>query len=176
MLLAPYNNDGHVDISMFWTMVEKVYGDGFHQIATLRNNSLALDGLKGNCKEGTILGVDPSHLTYLSYVNGNQLWKILPDRAAMAELPAMKILCRDGDNLYVSIRGSDVVLAHEDPNDKTQQWFVDYSRANHVTDNNGLRAFALVNKASGQALVNKDKKRADGCVQVYIITSLARRK
>ena len=47
-----------------------------------------------------------------------------------------------------------------------QQWFMDYSRANHVADDNGQRAFALVNKATGQALVNKDKKRADGCVQV----------
>ena len=58
-------------------------------------------------------------------VNDNQLWKILPigscgnsiDRPTMAE---MKILCKDGDNLYVSIRGSEIVLAREDPNDKTQ--------------------------------------------------------
>ena len=47
-----------------------------------------------------------------------------------------------------------------------QQWFMDYSRASHVADDNGRRAFALVNKATGQPLVNKDKKRADGCVQV----------
>ena len=47
-----------------------------------------------------------------------------------------------------------------------QQWFMDYSRASHVAGNNGQRAFALVNKATGQALVNKDKKRADGCIQV----------
>ena len=116
--LAPYNDDGHVDISMFWTMLEKVHGQGFHQIATLRNNSLVIDGLKGNCKEGTIVGVDPSHYTYMDKVNDNQLWKILPvDRPAMA---AMKILCKDGDNLYASIRGSEIVLAREDPNDKTQ--------------------------------------------------------
>ena len=47
-----------------------------------------------------------------------------------------------------------------------QQWFMDYSRASLVADNNGQRAFALVNKATGQALENKDKKRADGCIQV----------
>ena len=76
--LAPYNDDGHVDISMFWTMLEKVHGQGFHQIATLRDSSLVVDGLKGNCKEGTIVGVDPSHYTYMDKVNDNQLWKILP--------------------------------------------------------------------------------------------------
>jgi len=32
-----------------------------------------------------------------------------------------------------------------------QQWFMDYSRASHVADDNGQRAFALVNKATGQA-------------------------
>ena len=32
----------------------------------------------------------------------------------------MEILCKDGDNLYASIRGSEIVLAREDPNDKTQ--------------------------------------------------------
>ena len=123
--LAPYNDDGHVDISMFWTMLEKVHGQGFHQIATLRDSSLVVDGLKGNCKEGTIVGVDPSHYTYMDKINDNQLWKILPigscgnsiDRPTMAE---MKILCKDGDNLYASIRGSEIVLAREDPNDKTQ--------------------------------------------------------
>ena len=123
--LAPYNDDGYVDISMFWTMLEEVYGQGFHQIATMRDSSLVIDGLKGNCKEGTIVGVDPSHWTYMAKVNDNQLWKILPigscgnsiDRPTMAE---MKILCKDGDNLYVSIRGSEIVLAREDPNDKTQ--------------------------------------------------------
>ena len=118
--LAPYSDDGHVDISMFWTMLEEVYSQGFHQIATL-----VIDGLKGNCKEGTIVGVDPSHYTYMDKINDNQLWKILPigscgnsiDRPTMAE---MKILSKDGDNLYVSIRGSEIVLAREDPNDKTQ--------------------------------------------------------
>ena len=76
--LAPYSDDGHVDISMFWTMLEEVYGQGFHQIATMRDSSLVIDGLKGNCKEGTIVGVDPSHWTYMAKVNDNQLWKILP--------------------------------------------------------------------------------------------------
>lgn len=49
-----------------------------------------------------------------------------------------------------------------------QQWYMDYSKASRVTNNNGQRAFALVNKASGQALVNKDNKLADGCIQVSI--------
>ena len=51
-----------------------------------------------------------------------------------------------------------------------QQWFMDYSRASHVADNNGQRAFALVNTATGQALANKNEKRADGCVQVSVVS------
>nr|CAB3451871.1 unnamed protein product [Digitaria exilis] len=86
----------------------------------------------------------------------------------MEEYNFVKILCKDGDNLYVSIHGSEVVLAREDPNDKTQQWFMDYSRARWVTDDNGQRAFTLVNKAREQVLVNKNKKRGDGCVQVQL--------
>nr|CAB3451870.1 unnamed protein product [Digitaria exilis] len=80
----------------------------------------------------------------------------------------VKILCKGGNNLYVSIRGDDVVLAHDDPKDKTQQWFMDYSRASNVTDDNGQTVFALVNKVTRQAMVNKEKQPADGSVQVQL--------
>nr|CAB3455635.1 unnamed protein product [Digitaria exilis] len=77
----------------------------------------------------------------------------------MAKL--VKILCKGGNNLYVSIRGDEFVLAHDDPKDKTQQWFMDYSRASNVTDDNGQTVFALVNKVTRQAMVNKEKQRDD---------------
>lgn len=78
MQLEPYADVERVHISMLWTVVEKAHGDGFHQIATLRDSSQVLDGLKGNVKEGTILGVDPTHYIHNEYVHDNQLWKFLP--------------------------------------------------------------------------------------------------
>ncbi|AQK42526.1 hydroxyproline-rich glycoprotein family protein [Zea mays] len=36
-----------------------------------------------------------------------------------------------------------------------QQWFKDYSRSSNLTDDNGRRTFALVNKATRQAIVNR---------------------
>lgn len=47
-----------------------------------------------------------------------------------------------------------------------QQWIQDFSCAGNVTDDEGQRAFALVNKATGQALVNKSIYQSDGIVHV----------
>lgn len=37
-----------------------------------------------------------------------------------------------------------------------QHWVQDFSASGTVTDDDGQRAFALVNRATGQALVNKN--------------------
>nr|CAB3451869.1 unnamed protein product [Digitaria exilis] len=75
--LAPYAEDERVLISMLWTMVWEVHGDGFHQLAMLRNSTEVLDAEGGN-SEGTILGLFSSHYSYQHYVDTNQLWKFLP--------------------------------------------------------------------------------------------------
>lgn len=76
-LVPYYKDDDRVDISMLWTELPEDHGDGFHQIAALKNTYEALDGLRGNCQEGTIVGIDPTHYSYLGTVNKNQLWKIV---------------------------------------------------------------------------------------------------
>ncbi|CAL4899449.1 unnamed protein product [Urochloa decumbens] len=86
---------------------------------------------------------------------------------AMAKL--VRILCKGDKMLNMAIRDNRVVLARADPHDLSQQWLKDYSTTGRVTDDYGQRAFALVNKATGQALVNKDIPRpADGLVPVQL--------
>ncbi|CAL5026939.1 unnamed protein product [Urochloa decumbens] len=68
----------------------------------------------------------------------------------------LRIFCREDINLNVAVRGTTVVLARANPDDVLQQWVQDFSASGTVTDDEGQRAFALVNKATGQALVNKN--------------------
>ncbi|CAN6275997.1 unnamed protein product [Urochloa humidicola] len=67
----------------------------------------------------------------------------------------LRIFCREDINLNVAVRGTTVVLARANPDDVLQHWVQDFSASGTVTDDEGQRAFALVNKATGQALVNK---------------------
>ncbi|CAN6249022.1 unnamed protein product, partial [Urochloa humidicola] len=83
----------------------------------------------------------------------------------------LRIFCREDINLNVAVRGSGttVVLARADPDDVLQHWVQDFSASGIVTDDEGQRAFALVNKATGQALVNKNIiSPSDKQVHVYI--------
>ncbi|KAL6650882.1 hypothetical protein ACP70R_009807 [Stipagrostis hirtigluma subsp. patula] len=75
----------------------------------------------------------------------------------MAQTP-MRIFCREDINLNVAIRGTTVVLARANPSDVLQHWVQDFSVSEVLTDDQGQRAFALVNQATGQA-VNKDEPR-----------------
>ncbi|RLN30840.1 uncharacterized protein C2845_PM05G18120 [Panicum miliaceum] len=81
----------------------------------------------------------------------------------------VRILCKGDKMLNMAIRDDRVVLARADPHDLSQQWLKDYSNTGKVTDDCGQRAFALVNKATGQALVNKHIPRpADALVPVQL--------
>ncbi|PAN38647.1 hypothetical protein PAHAL_7G186800 [Panicum hallii] len=68
----------------------------------------------------------------------------------------IRIFCREDINLSVAVRGSTVVLARTNPADESQHWVQEFSGSGMVTDDEGQRAFALVNKATGLALVNKN--------------------
>nr|CAB3465878.1 unnamed protein product [Digitaria exilis] len=75
----------------------------------------------------------------------------------------------DGDtNLNVAIRDNKVILVPADPKDETQQWFKDYRDAGYVTDDEDQRAYSLVNKATGEVMVNKHTPREDGNIEVRI--------
>ncbi|KAL6642353.1 hypothetical protein ACP70R_020534 [Stipagrostis hirtigluma subsp. patula] len=73
----------------------------------------------------------------------------------------MRIFCRANTGLNVACRGDKVLLVPADSSNKSQSWFTDVqwikdsSFVGNLTDNNGERAFALVNVTTGQALVNQ---------------------
>ncbi|CAD6266881.1 unnamed protein product [Miscanthus lutarioriparius] len=73
-----------------------------------------------------------------------------------AEQRPLRIFCKGDRNLNMAVRGDDVILVPADPNDKSQHWFQDYDAVGKLTDDQGHRAFALVNRTTGQAMVNRD--------------------
>ncbi|KQJ86426.1 ricin B-like lectin R40C1 isoform X2 [Brachypodium distachyon] len=62
----------------------------------------------------------------------------------------MKIFCKMNMSLNAAVRGDKVMLVTADSSDKSQ----DYSATGNLTDDDGRRAFALVNRTTGQAMVN----------------------
>lgn len=71
MQLAPYYV-GPVHVSMLWTDEGKDQGDGYRRIRALRDITMTLDGLFGNVKEGTVVGI--YHSSEPVGVNG--IWKM----------------------------------------------------------------------------------------------------
>ncbi|CAN6270855.1 unnamed protein product [Urochloa humidicola] len=68
----------------------------------------------------------------------------------------MRIVCKQNTNLNMAVRGDKVILVNADSNDESQHWFQDYNAVGKVTDDTGRMAFALVNRTTGQAMVNKN--------------------
>ncbi|CAN6227405.1 unnamed protein product [Urochloa humidicola] len=66
----------------------------------------------------------------------------------------MRIFCKAKTTLNMGVRGDEVVLVNADSNDESQHWFQDYGAVGKVTDDTGRRAFVLVNRTTGQAMVN----------------------
>ncbi|XP_044962028.1 ricin B-like lectin EULS3 [Hordeum vulgare subsp. vulgare] len=67
----------------------------------------------------------------------------------------MRLYCRTDTDLNAAARDGRVLLVTADPNDESQHWFQYYDIVGKLTDDQGRRAFALVNRATGQAMVNK---------------------
>ncbi|CAN6343203.1 unnamed protein product [Urochloa humidicola] len=63
-----------------------------------------------------------------------------------------KIFCRADEGYCITIRENSVVLAPSDPLDDYQQWYKDMRHGADVKDEEDAPAFALVNKATGQAI------------------------
>ena len=63
-----------------------------------------------------------------------------------------KIFCRANDNYCLAVRDGAVVLAPANPKDIHQHWYKDTRFCTGVKDEEGMPAFALVNKATGLAI------------------------
>ncbi|XP_034570951.1 ricin B-like lectin R40C1 [Setaria viridis] len=151
---------GYVDESVLWAESEEHLGDGFRRIHMINNMDYIFDAEQaipdyGGARDGTRL--------ILFRWNGgqNQQWRIAPRSAPAApgpELPPpdharpVQILCRSGQGLSLTVRDGAAVLARADREDQRQCWVQSFRNTGHVTDDEGHRAFALVNRATGKAL------------------------
>ncbi|KAF3338192.1 Ricin-type beta-trefoil lectin domain-like protein [Carex littledalei] len=71
---------------------------------------------------------------------------------ASTPLPTFNIFCQAEDKCSLTIRDGNVVLASSNPNDPLQHWIKDMRHSTRIKDEEGFPAFALVNKATGQAI------------------------
>ncbi|XXG50964.1 hypothetical protein AAC387_Pa02g4847 [Persea americana] len=66
--------------------------------------------------------------------------------------PTVRVYCKAETNYSLSIMDGKVILARSDPNDEFQHWIKDEKYSTRVKDEEGFPSFALVNKATGQAI------------------------
>ncbi|XP_077235942.1 uncharacterized protein LOC143877653 [Tasmannia lanceolata] len=74
------------------------------------------------------------------------------ENSEISRKPTVRVFCRAESNYSLSIRDGKVVLARADPKDDFQHWFKDEKYSTRVKDEESFPSFALVNKATGQAL------------------------
>ncbi|KAH0454151.1 hypothetical protein IEQ34_016075 [Dendrobium chrysotoxum] len=74
------------------------------------------------------------------------------DGGALNNLPTVRIFTKAEENYSLSIRDGKVVLELKNPSDKRQHWIKDLKYSTKVKDKEGFPAFAIVNKATGEAV------------------------
>ncbi|GLT87376.1 hypothetical protein SLE2022_054620 [Rubroshorea leprosula] len=70
----------------------------------------------------------------------------------LSKKPTMKVYCKAEPNFSLTLRDGKVILARSNPDDAFQHWYKDEKYSTRVKDEEGFPCFALVNKATGQAL------------------------
>ncbi|KAJ3702287.1 hypothetical protein LUZ61_005992 [Rhynchospora tenuis] len=124
--------------SLFWTE-SKESDKGFRKIRTASNVARHMTPTNFAMTEGHFVSIwGGAHPT--------TQWKIVEDSNLIT------ISCKKRDGYNLSIRDGAVVLAPADPNDKNQIWMIDFSYAKRAKDQDRRRAFAIVNKGTGQAI------------------------
>ncbi|ESQ52583.1 hypothetical protein EUTSA_v10016926mg [Eutrema salsugineum] len=77
----------------------------------------------------------------------------LPDNlAGLAGRQTVKVYSKAEPDYYLTIRDGKVILAPSDPSDEAQHWYKDEKYSPRVKDEEGHPCFALVNKATGEAM------------------------
>ncbi|KAK2995869.1 hypothetical protein RJ640_012078, partial [Escallonia rubra] len=66
--------------------------------------------------------------------------------------PPVRVFSKAETNYSLAIRDGKVILAPSDPSDPFQHWVKDEKYSTRVKDEEGFPSFALVNKATGQAM------------------------
>lgn len=172
--LGPYHPDDLNEAVLFTQSAD--VGKGYQCIRPVNNIHLNLDAMveddkhHGGLREGAEI--------VLSKWNKkeSQKWKISPILSSSQgggsrqgslypqlneEEPqghAVRIYCEANPEYFLTARGHLAVLALGNPHDRHQQWIKVDSWGLKVKDDDGFPAFALVNKATKQALRHGDKE------------------
>ncbi|KAG9134881.1 hypothetical protein Leryth_001224 [Lithospermum erythrorhizon] len=70
----------------------------------------------------------------------------------LADKPSVRVYCKAKTDYSLTIRDGHIILAPSSPSDPHQQWVKDEKYSTKVKDEEGFPCFALVNKATGQAM------------------------
>ncbi|GJN07994.1 hypothetical protein PR202_ga25877 [Eleusine coracana subsp. coracana] len=168
----------YVDESILWAESNKEElqqgSNVFRRIHMINNMDYIFDA------ERTVLNLGAArHGTRLILFRWNGGWNQMrqiepkPQQCALsvalsssehAHARRVRVLCQSGDGLSLTVRDGAVVLAATDHKDERQS----FHNTGHVTDEEGHRAFALVNRATGKALEHSSHSRDDELVQVQL--------
>ncbi|KAJ4813719.1 Ricin B-like lectin R40G3 [Rhynchospora pubera] len=124
--------------SLFWTE-SKESEQGFRKIRPSINVARHMTPTNFAMTEGHFVSI-------WGGVHPTTQWKIAQDSNRIT------ISCKKRDGYNLTIRDEAVVMAPADPNDKNQIWMIDFSYAKRAKDQDRRRAFAIVNKGTGQAI------------------------
>ncbi|XP_059624538.1 ricin B-like lectin R40G3 [Cornus florida] len=72
--------------------------------------------------------------------------------SVIRDKPSHRVYCQAGSGFSLAVRDDEVILASNDAYDPYQQWVKDETYSMTVMDEKGNPSFALINKATGQAL------------------------
>ncbi|KAG6693407.1 ricin B-like lectin EULS3 isoform X3 [Carya illinoinensis] len=75
-----------------------------------------------------------------------------PPTSDLSNKRAFKVFSKADPNYSLTIRDGHVILAPSNPSDDFQHWYKDEKYSTRVKDEDGFPCFALVNKATGQAI------------------------
>ncbi|KAK9291129.1 hypothetical protein L1049_009316 [Liquidambar formosana] len=70
----------------------------------------------------------------------------------LSNKPTFRVFCKAETGHSLTIRDGKVILAPSDQSDDLQHWYKDEKYSTRVKDEEGFPGFALVNKATGQAM------------------------
>ncbi|XP_040377499.1 ricin B-like lectin R40G2 [Oryza brachyantha] len=147
----------YLDESVLWTESESHdVRVGFRRIHMINNADYIFDAEDPKCdgaRDGTRL------ILFRWHGGDNQLWRMAPcTEQAPDHGPPVRVVCQRDKNLCLTVRDGAVELARVDREDPKQQWIVSFRNTGRVTDGEGHRSFALVNRSTGKAMKRSGDK------------------
>ncbi|XP_060671779.1 ricin B-like lectin EULS3 isoform X2 [Ziziphus jujuba] len=96
------------------------------------------------------LGQNPLLETHFPSSVHHQTHQSIPSN--LSDKPTVKVFSKARPDFSLTIRDGKVILAPSDPSDVFQHWYKDEKYSTRVKDEVGFPSFALINKATGQAI------------------------